>query len=388
MSTLAIRFDAAADRLLRTSDLLDYKQAYTVMLRVYVSTDTNDFTVIYSVNDGLFFQNYEYVGFGGDGLTWRIASKHANGTEITASGGTATPETWYHIALVRSAANGTLTLFVDGVQECQLTNDVSTAGGALERMEIGAISQSDFSRFDGRGTEGLAYTAALNSSEIAAQMASSTAVRTADLWGDWPLQGASDLADISGNGRDWSSAGTLTTEDGPVTSSTYDQSLAGSTSATGDTIRLTTRSTSGTTTAAGALATMRALLASVAGSTSASGALLRRSDKALVGSTSAAGALLAARTALKSISGALQPAGALLRRSNKALAGALQPAGTLARHITRALAGVIYAAGAIIGYDGKARPILTATIEIAPQASVTCDVLTVGAVALTIEPVV
>lgn len=214
MST-AVRFDAASDRLLRTSGLLDYKQAYTVMLHVYVVTDLNDYGVIYTVNDGLFFQNYEYVGFDADGLTWRLASKHNNGSEITATGSTATAGTWYHLALVRSAANGTLTLYVDGVQDCQLTNDVSTGGGTLERMEIGAISQSDFSRVDARAAYARAWQTALTAGELATEMAAASAQK-ASPWGDWPLQ--SDYADISGNGRDWTASGTLTFEDGPTLS--------------------------------------------------------------------------------------------------------------------------------------------------------------------------
>lgn len=214
MST-AVRFDAASDRLLRTSGLLDYKQAYTVMFWAYIVTDTNDFTVIYTINDNINFNNYEYVGFGANGTAWRIASKHNGGTEITDSGSDASTGTWYHLALVRSAANGTLTLYIDGAQECQLTNDVSTGGGVLERMELGAFSSNNFSRFDGRIAYARAWQAALTAGEITTEMQADTAQK-AGAWADWDLQ--SDYADQSGNGRDWTAGGTLTFEDGPTLS--------------------------------------------------------------------------------------------------------------------------------------------------------------------------
>ena len=68
------------------------------------------------------------------------------------------------------------------------------------------------------------WTAALTNEEALAEIRSTTPVRTADLWADWPLPSASDLTDHSGNGHDLvagSSAVTTDDNDPPITAQQY-----------------------------------------------------------------------------------------------------------------------------------------------------------------------
>src|SRR5690606_31891259 len=66
---------------------------------------------------------------------------------------------------------------------------------------------------NGRTAHVRVWAAALSQAELEAEMASATVVRTANLWGDWPLDG--DANDISGNGRNLTASGTVAWVDGP-----------------------------------------------------------------------------------------------------------------------------------------------------------------------------
>ncbi len=59
------------------------------------------------------------------------------------------------------------------------------------------------------------WTTKLTAIELFVEKQSATAVKTANLWADWPLVGNTDNGDDSGNGRNLTFGGTLTTENEP-----------------------------------------------------------------------------------------------------------------------------------------------------------------------------
>ena len=132
---------------------------------------------------------------------------------------TSTPplDTWIHVAMVRGGAD--LSLWLDGVETFTATLDVSAAAPAT-KLAIGGWPDYDGYSVLGDLAACRAWSAALSGTEIAAEMASATAVRSSALWADWQMVGADEtarLADSSGNARHLTryGAATGTFEDGP-----------------------------------------------------------------------------------------------------------------------------------------------------------------------------
>lgn len=210
---MAVRFDAAADRLVRTTGVLDYNAAYTWMAWVYISTDTNAYTHILSINtNNQFAQNADYIGMVADGTTL-LSYVDNGGAGTEATGTNLSTGTWYHLAVVR-ASTTSLLIYLNGTQDSNNTRSVAARASA-SRMEIGALSTNNADPFNGRVAFVKIYNTNLSAAEIQAEMWSEDPQRLANLWLYSRLLDATDYLDLSGNARDWTAGGTLTREDGP-----------------------------------------------------------------------------------------------------------------------------------------------------------------------------
>lgn len=215
---MAIRFDAAADRLLRTSGLLDYQSAYTWMAWVYLVSDLNDYGIFYFVNRNTNLNSYDLFGLDVDGTTLFCIASNAAGTFGLQTGGALSTGTWYHVALVRSSTTA-LDMYLNGAASGSTNTQDISGRSAPTREEIGAGTTTNASRVNARVAAEKVWTAALTATEIAQELNCIRPARFANLWRWAPLIGsASDIADYSGNARDWTASGTLTTEDGPPVS--------------------------------------------------------------------------------------------------------------------------------------------------------------------------
>lgn len=261
---MATRFDAATDRLARTTGILNFNAAYTWMGWVYISTDQNAYTHIWSINtNNQFSQNADYIGMTSDGTT--LISYVDNGGAGTEQPGTnLTAATWYHIAVVR-ASTTSLLIYLNGVQDSNNTRSVATRGAA-SRMEIGALSTSNADPFNGRVQHVKIWDTNLSVAEIQQEMVTARPQRTANLWLWTPLHSSGDILDYSGNARDWTAGGALTTEDGPPVGYGAPILYAPYVAAAGGTIELTV-SIAGTSTTpdTAALSVARALTVSLSG---------------------------------------------------------------------------------------------------------------------------
>lgn len=210
---MAIRFDAAADRLLRTSDMLNYNATYTFAGWFYLSVDTNDFAVMFSLNDDAVATVRDNLATNNDGTTLRV-SLHNGVTAQGVTGSNLSTATWYHIAMVRANATS-CTAYLNGV--LNITNTLDCSGRvANTRMEVGAIDSRNEFPLNGRCAGLKAWTAPLSAGELALEMSGVCPVRLNDLYAWWPcLSNATRAQDYSGNGRHWTEAGTLTNEDPP-----------------------------------------------------------------------------------------------------------------------------------------------------------------------------
>src|SRR3546814_9767414 len=81
-------------------------------------------------------------------------------------------------------------------------------------MNIGARGNTDRAN-NTRVAYARLHAAVLTPTQIDAEAVSATPVITANLWASWPLTVHTDLTDHSGNGRDFTAVGTLSTEADP-----------------------------------------------------------------------------------------------------------------------------------------------------------------------------
>lgn len=188
----------SADEYLRHADPFNNASDYTWMAWVLFAQN-NAWQGILSVSTGEGTAQYE-----------TLEATSGGNLELYSSSGTSSSQSvsystniWYHLAIVRSG--NTLTCFINGVSSL-------TASGAGTNLSVGDLLWGHWSLtndpLNGRISFSRAWTAALTSTEILAERLATSAVRTANLWGDWPLQ--SNATDVSGNGRNLTTNGAIT----------------------------------------------------------------------------------------------------------------------------------------------------------------------------------
>ena len=160
--------------------------------------------------------SYDYAGFS---TTSSMLYHITTGPET--AGPTLTIGQWYYIALVWNAATGTddqvwyAAAASSSMTGMTLTDSPDTLGtGWTFRIGNNAFNDS----LNGRVANVRVYSAALTQAELEAEKPAAEPVRTADLYAWYPLDGTGDITDHSGNGRDLTATGTLTTESGPPVS--------------------------------------------------------------------------------------------------------------------------------------------------------------------------
>lgn len=213
---MAVRFDAAADRLLRTTDLLDFNSTYSWMAWVQIVTDLNAQSTFIALNDNN-VNNIDIIRTATNGTQLQLRCSIAGvGTNI--AGTDIGVGNWNHIAMVRESQTS-LKMYLNGALDGTATDNMTGRTSAL-RMEHGAIRTTNVQNSDSRVYAIKAWSAALTLAEIQLEQYSIRPRRLSNLYAYWPCRpGATErLKDYSGNGRDWTEAGTLTDEaEPPVT---------------------------------------------------------------------------------------------------------------------------------------------------------------------------
>lgn len=354
---MAVRFDAAADRLARTSGVIDYNASYTIMGWFMIVTDTNNYANIFALSDNS-SNNSDFLTTNSDGTTFAVGRTSGGAGSFTINAGTALSlNTWYHGALVRDTGAGNLYAYLNGTLDA--TNSSSIASRAAStRTECGGATTGNLSPFNGRMYAVKAWQAALTAAEIRNEMNLIRPARFANIHLWTPLLAGSGerVRDYSGAGRDWTEGGTLTDEAPPPVSwggrslfmitlppTLYTVSISGAVSPTGALIKQPAKLLTGANTPTGALAKQPAKL--LTGAATPAGALIKRAGKLFTGATSPSGALV--KQPAKVLSGAVSSAGALARRPAKVLTGATTPAGALVKQASKLLTGALSSSGAV-----------------------------------------
>lgn len=213
---MSVRFDNAADRLLRTADLLDMNSVYTWCAWVYLVSNLATQSTFFALNDNN-VNNLDIVRTAANGVQVQLRCS-IGGAGTNVGGTTLSVGTWYHVAMVRESQTS-LKAYLNGVLDATATDNI-TGRVAAQRMEHGAIRSTNAQPSDSRVAAIKAWNTNLTAAEIAQEVQTIRPVRSANLYGFWPAfpTTAERLRDYSGNGRDWTESGMLTDEDPPPVS--------------------------------------------------------------------------------------------------------------------------------------------------------------------------
>lgn len=193
---MAIRFDAAADGYTRVFSLT---VPHTFMCWMRVTTDRNDYTSLFSFENGSEF----FFGFGPNGTQIDVydGSDHLGSDLVIGH--------WRHITITSSAT------VRKAYVNARLDVSVTTGGASIENLWIGRTTANDF--LNGRMAAVKLWHAELSQAEIELETHQYKPFRMANLDGFYPL------LDVGTGTLDYSrfattnltSNGTLATEDGP-----------------------------------------------------------------------------------------------------------------------------------------------------------------------------
>lgn len=208
---MSIRIDASGDRIRRTTNLIDYNAAYWVDFWYYIVANNGapaQAIVTLSASGSAYDELYMNSSLQ---LQFEVG---AAGT-TTVAGSTLSTGTWYRISVVRTT-DANIFVYLNGVLD--ITNTRSVAGRiAVVNFDFGSNAFSEWS--DARYSAISVWATSGTAAEVANRI--TILPKKFDSINGWypTFPGATErLADYSGNGRNWTEAGTLTDEDPPPVS--------------------------------------------------------------------------------------------------------------------------------------------------------------------------
>lgn len=222
---MSTRFDAAGDRISFAGTMFPVGSGFTIAAWAYVSVDTDTFATIGRLHASSGSSTVATWAAGSDGLS---GPSYFTGSGTVSNSTNMAVGAWRKIAISCSGTTGkSYICTVGGVTEVAS----GTVGvGTPDGLTLGGRAPADSSEpFNGRLAYVRVWTAELTQSEIEAEWASTTPVRTSGLWANWPLTDSTDLTDHSGNGRNLSAGSTAvsTEADPPLSSNVTGTATAG-----------------------------------------------------------------------------------------------------------------------------------------------------------------
>jgi hypothetical protein len=211
---MAVRSDAATDRMSRSGGAPDPQAGFTLCGWFYLSVDRDDFSTMARLHASSGGTTRLTVATGPSGTTPAVFTPGNTSGIIGVD--SFTVGSWLWVAVTQTGTTATLYTYSPG-GTLNSTSGTASGGAAPDGYTIFGRSPSDASEwFNGRGACVRLWATVLTAGELPAERDSFTAVKTAGLYADYRLATASDLADHSGNGRDLTPGSTsVTTEDDP-----------------------------------------------------------------------------------------------------------------------------------------------------------------------------
>lgn len=277
---MAIRFDAATDRISFIGTVPDPSAGITIAGWAYISVDTDNnavFIRVHASDGGSTTINFatDSDGLGGPGYFTAGGSLVSSTNMVVAA--------WRKVAITCTGTSGTLYVATP-ISSTEV--DSGSVGGAASPtgLTFGARAHNDGDEsLNGRIAYWRIWTAVLSQAQIESNWLSTTPVTTANLWADWPLATAADLTDHSGNGRHLVAGTTaVTTEDGPPLAASVSGTatadlggLAGTATGTRSVVAVTSASLAGPVATANGTTTVVGAASSQLGGLTATGSGLR-----------------------------------------------------------------------------------------------------------------
>jgi hypothetical protein len=205
----ATLMDASGDYLSRTTGLLDGNALYSWMAWWYLVSDLNIAGNMFTLSNGA-GSIQERLTTGGDGTTLNLSFLGTN-----QAGSEAPIGSWFNATVVRESFTS-CKLYKNALLDITNTTDVS-ARGALDGFQ--RINHSSTARMHARVANPMEWSVALSQDEIRRQMFSLRPIVRLDKLHAWHpgLPFTTDRTkDLSGNKRNWTENGTLSTEPGPL----------------------------------------------------------------------------------------------------------------------------------------------------------------------------
>lgn len=224
---MAVRFDAATDRITWTGTAPTPSSGLTITFWAYVSVDRDDFSTMVRLHSST-------------GATTNLnVAMDSSGTlpSVFTAGGTSTgPQavsvgSWARLAVTITGTTSTVYVALGAAGATQSAVGTVGSNAAVSPNSgytVGGRSAVDGSEwYNGRLAYLRIWSTVLTQAEIETEWASPTPVHTSLLFADYPLLLASDLTDHSGNARHLVAGSTaVTTEGDPPVNTTIPATLA------------------------------------------------------------------------------------------------------------------------------------------------------------------
>lgn len=297
---MAVRFDAATDRLSYAASNPPSTTAITVTAWVYN---------VGALASGTFCRFYN----AGTVASFLCSSGGTNGPILGTTGGSVGPYVaggsgslpagvWRRVGFTINAGSCTI-FWGDDAFGATATMSGAVATGQPTGVGVAGRGPADASEwFNGRLAHMRIWSAVLSQTQIESEWASVAPLVTSGLWAAWPLSSAADLNDASGNGRHLVAGSTaVTTEDGPPLGPVLTPiSAAGATSGAGvlGAAKASALTPTGGSSGVGALSTVKTTLLPPSPSVAGVSPLgtVKASTIATAGSTAGVRALTTAKT--------------------------------------------------------------------------------------------
>lgn len=361
---MSVRFDAAADRLLRTASNPSASADLSLCFWAYISTDRNNYSCFWYMGGDNYGSSWVYVGTDNDGTTLLV-----DVYGVTGAGPALSVSTWYFITVDcnwTSPADYQTSVRVYNTSGAQVGSTVNVANRPTNntRFEFGGVGSGNNDVLNGRVAAIKLWAGTrLTSTQLRAEQFRLRPVRVS-YTAFWPCYGgaAERLRDYGPSGYTFTAGGTLTDEAGPPLptmwpwtyqpwsvagggGTTYNQSVSGGLTPAGAMARQISALKAGSMSSSGALA--RRPATAKTGSVTPAGSLTKQTRLSKAGGITPSGALSAIKTALVALSGAVAFAGALVRQIATAKTGSLTSSGALTRQTRLSKTGAVTPSGAL-----------------------------------------
>lgn len=210
---MSIRLDGnVANYLSRTATVPDYNSAYTAMGWLKWKVDNAATQSALSLSPASAANCFDFFGIINSPDLFVVSSRLDDDDIQSTGGSAATVDKWVHWALVRNSVSD-IRIYIDLAEDAQVTLDI-TGRVAADICSIGRLSVggAGFVPLDAEVAFTRIWSTSLSLAEITAERLSRRAVKTANLFGDYPmLDSATAGSDVSGNGNHFTVNGTITT---------------------------------------------------------------------------------------------------------------------------------------------------------------------------------